>query len=133
MDTQHEFNIVCDTPSPGVRVVRFVRPDLRAHLYDQEAIADCSLYHEVEAAALAKLSPGETVIINCGLLDWSPTVFYRFFLKVRETVQASNARLLLCCFTANVQELFDLFGGGKIFEIRATEANALAEAVKPGE
>lgn len=130
MDIQSKRNIVCDTPNAGIRVVRFVRPDLRPQLYDQEAIADCALFRELDAAALADLPAGETVVINFGLIDWFPTAFYRLLLKVREAVQARNAPLLLCCFTANVQECFDLMGGGKLFKIRATEANAVAEAGK---
>jgi anti-anti-sigma regulatory factor len=130
MDIQSKRNIVCDTPNAGIRVVRFVRPDLRPHLYDQEAIAECSLFRELDAAALANLPAGETVVLNFGLIDWFPTAFYRFLLKVREAVQTRNARLLLCCFTPNVEECFGLMGGGKLFEIRATEGNAVSEAGK---
>jgi anti-anti-sigma regulatory factor len=133
MASQSERNVVCDTLSPGVRVVRFVRPDLRPQLYDQEAIAECSLYRELDAAALADLPEGEAVVINFGLIDWFPTAFYRLLLKVREAVQARNARLLLCCLTPNVRECFDLMGGGRLFEIRATEANAVSAAEKQGE
>lgn len=116
---------------PGVRVIRFISPDQRAQLYDQEAITDTSLYRELDTAALADLPAGETVVINFGLIDQFPTAFYRLMLKVRETVQAHNARLLLCCFTSNVRECFDLMGGSKVFEIMATEANAVFEAQKP--
>jgi anti-anti-sigma regulatory factor len=91
------------------------------------------LYRELDAAALTNLAVGETVIINVGLIDRFPTAFYRLLLKVRETVQARNARLLLCCFTPNVRECFDLMGGGKLFEIRATEANAVSAAGKQDE
>jgi anti-anti-sigma regulatory factor len=101
---------------------------MRAQLSDQEAITDCSLYREVDTAALADLAAGNSVVINFGLIDWFPTAFYRLLLKVRETVQARDARLLLCCFTPNVRECFDLMGGGKLFEIRATEANAISAA-----
>src|SRR5437764_745418 len=122
MDIPSKGNIVCDKPKPGIRVVRFVRPDLRPQLDDQEAITDCSLYRELEGAALANLAAGEVIVLNFGLIDRFPTAFYRLLLKVRELVQTRNARLLLCCFTPNVRECFDLMGGGKIFEIRATEA-----------
>jgi anti-anti-sigma regulatory factor len=133
MDIQSKQNIVCDTPNAGIRVVRFIRPDLRPQLYDQEAIADCYLFRELNAAALADLPAGETVVINFGLIDWFPTAFYRLLLKVREAIQARNARLLLCCFTANVRECFDLMGGGRIFDIRATEANAVSAIGKQDE
>jgi anti-anti-sigma regulatory factor len=120
--------VVCDTPKPGIRVVRFVRPDVRAQLYDQEAISDCSLHRELQAAALADLAGNETLIVNFGLIEPFPTHFYRLMLKVREAVQAKKARLLLCCFTPNVRECFDLLGGSKVFEIFATEERAIHEA-----
>lgn len=128
MDIQSVRHVVCDAPSPGLRVVRFVRPDLRDQLYDREAITDCSLYRELAAFAQADLAAGETVVINLGLIDLFPTAFYRLLLKVREAVQARDARLLLCCFTPNVRECFDLLGGSKLFEIKATEANAVFAA-----
>src|SRR5262249_35158803 len=60
MEIHSERNVICDKPSPGVRVIRFVRPDLRPQLYEQEAITDCSLYRELDEAALADLAAGET-------------------------------------------------------------------------
>jgi hypothetical protein len=128
MGMAHKGNIVCDTPSPGIRVLRFVRPDLREHLYDKEATRDCSLYRELEEAALSDLAEGQTVILNFGLIDPFPTRFYSLLLQVREVAAARKARLLLCCFSANVRECFDLMGGSKKFEIRTTEANALSVA-----
>ncbi len=134
MDIHSKRNIVCDAPGAGIRVVRFVRPDLRSQLYDEKtSIADCSLFRELDAAVLGGLPAGETVVINLGLIDPFPTAFYRLLLKVREVVQARNARLILCCFTPHVQECFDLIGGGKVFEVRPTEANALSGIGKPGE
>jgi anti-anti-sigma regulatory factor len=134
MDTPIKRNIVCDTPRPGVQVVRFVRPDLRLQLYDeQSAIADCSLYRELDAAVLANLAAGEAIVLNFGLIDWFPTAFYRLLLKVREAVQDRNARLLVCCFTPNVRECFELMGGEKIFDIRDTEANAVSGVGKQDE
>jgi anti-anti-sigma regulatory factor len=130
MDMQSQRNTVCDTPNPGIRVTRFVRPDLRPQLSDQEAIDDCSLFRELDETALANLPAGETVLINFGLIDWFPTVFYRLLLRVREIIQARHARLMLCCFTPNVQEGFRLMGGSKVFEIKATEGEAIFEARK---
>lgn len=133
MEKQSNRNVVCETPGSGIRVVRFIRPDLRPFLYEQEAITDCSLYRELAACALGDLAAGETVVMNFGMIDWFPTAFYRLMLKVHEAVQTRRARLLLCCFTPNVRECFDLMGGGKLFDIRATEANAIAAAEKQGE
>jgi anti-anti-sigma regulatory factor len=130
MTTPTHSSLICDTPNPSVRVVRFIRPDLRPQLYDQEAIADCTLYREFAAAALVGLGSGQTVVINFGIVDWFPTAFYRVMLVLREAIHAQNARMLLCCLTPSVRECFDLMGGGKIFEIRATEASAIAAAGK---
>jgi anti-anti-sigma regulatory factor len=127
MGTSTERNVVCDAPKPGVRVVRFVRPDLRPHLYDQGHITDCSLYREIDNA-LAGLAAGETVIVNFGLVDWFPTAFYRLLLALREAALARSARLVLCCFTPNVQEGFELMGGPKVFETTTAEAKAVYEA-----
>jgi anti-anti-sigma regulatory factor len=133
MDIQSKRNIVCDTPSPGIRVVRFVRPDLRTQLDDQEEITDCTLYQELDAAVLANLAAGEVLVLNFGLIEWYYSAFHRLLLKVRESVQTHNARLLLCCFTPNAREGFDLFGGGKVFDVRATEANAVSGVGKQDE
>lgn len=130
MDMHGVRNLACDTPKQGVHVIRFVRPDVRPHLYDQEDITECSLYRELEAATLSDLPAGDSLVINFGLIDPFPTAFYRLLLKVRETAQARNARLLLCCFTPNVRECFDLMGGGRLFDSSATEANAVAAAGK---
>jgi anti-anti-sigma regulatory factor len=130
MDIQSKLNFVCDTPKAGIRVVRFVRSDLRPQLDEKEDITDCLLFRELDATALADLPAGETVVINFGLIEWFPTAFYRLLLKVGKAVQARNARLMLCCFTPIVQEGFDLMGGGKVFEVRATEVNAVFEVGK---
>jgi anti-anti-sigma regulatory factor len=123
-------NVVCETLAPQVCAVRFVRPDLRAEMYDNEAIEDCVLYRDLHAAALGNLATGSTMILNLGLIDMFPTAFYRLLLKVRETVKARQVQLLLCCLPPNVQECFDLFGGGKLFQISKTEASAAREAKK---
>jgi anti-anti-sigma regulatory factor len=127
MEAHHTPNLVCDPLGPRARVVRFVRPDVRPGLYDQDAIEECSLYRELDAAALAGLAAGGTLVLNFGLIDWFPTAFYRLLLKVREATQARGARLLLCCLTPNVRECFDLMGGAKLFEVRASEARAASE------
>jgi anti-anti-sigma regulatory factor len=130
MKSNSEPSLVCEAPSHGVRVVRFVRPDLRNQLYDQEAITECSLYRELDAAALAGLGAGDTLIVNFGLIEWFISAFYRLLLKVREVSQTKKARLVLCCLTPIVREGFDVMGGAKLFEVRATEANAVSAVGK---
>jgi anti-anti-sigma regulatory factor len=128
MEMHRERHVVAEAPRPGIRVARFLCPDLRPQLDDAEPITDCTLYQELHAAALADLAAGETVVLNFGLIDPFPSAFYRLLLAVREAVQARNARLVLCCLTPNVQESFELMGGSKTFEVQASEARAVAKA-----
>src|SRR5262249_23266339 len=95
METLRERHIVREIPRPGVRVIRFVCPDLREPIDDAESISECTLYRELQAAALADLSEGETMVLNFGLIDWFTSAFYRLLLKVREAVQARKAHLVL--------------------------------------
>ncbi len=127
MGAQKTTQLVCDTPSPGVRVARFLRPDMRDHLYDSGSIADCSLYQELHNTVLADLKPGETVVLNFGLIDWFITAFYRLLLRVKEEVAAHHGHLLFCCLTPHVKEAFGLMGGDLTFAglVRDTEDRAL--------
>jgi anti-anti-sigma regulatory factor len=95
---------------------------------ERQSIADCSLYQELHSAALADLTEGETLVLNFGLVDWFPTAFYRLLLRVREAAEAHRVQLLLCCLTPNVREGFDVMGGSRVFEVRASEARAVSEA-----
>lgn len=127
--------VVCDTPAAGVLVARFIRPDVREQLYDKESIAECALFRELHAAAVADLAPGQSLILNVGLIDRFPTAFYRFLLEVNREVASRKARLLLCCMTPNVKEAFELMGGGKVFtgQVRVNEDRAIYDAThQPG-
>ena len=124
---------VCDQPADGVRVVRFVRPDVREQLYDNELITDCALFGELQSEVVSQLASGETMVLNLGLIDRFPTAFFRFLLELNREVQGRKARLLLCCLTPNVREAFDLMGGTKSFpgQLRETEERAIYDARHP--
>ncbi len=123
-------NIVCDRPNSRTWVVRFARPDLRAVLYDTTPISDCELYQEVRTAALGKLDAGETLVVNFGLLEWLPSIFFVMLLEMRNEVAAKHAKLVLCNFPPLIRESFDVMGGSRLFDVRATEARAVSEANK---
>jgi anti-anti-sigma regulatory factor len=133
MGAESQRQTVCDNPSPGVRVARFIRPDVREQLYDREAIDECALFRELHAATLGDLPAGGTVILNFGLTDYFPTAFYRLLLRFKQEVTARGVRLLLCCLTPNVREGFALMGGDKTFQgqLRETESRALYDARHP--
>src|SRR4051812_43076706 len=125
--------VVCDAPAPNVRVARFVRPDVRDGLYDQESIADCAVYRELHAALLADLPRGGTAILNLGLIDYFPTAFYRLLMRLNEEVKGRGVRLLFCGLTPNVREGFDLMGGDHTFrgQVRESESRAVYDAKHP--
>lgn len=122
-------NVVADRPSSRVRVVRFARPDPRPSLYDGEP-GTCELARDIRAAAFADLEPGQGVVVNCGLLEWFPSVLFQLLLDLRNEAHTRDAKFILCRFPADVREAFDVMGGGKLFEVRATEARAVAELSK---
>lgn len=120
-------NIVCDRPRPHVRVARFVRPDFRSALYDAEPITECELYRELKSDALAGLNADDAVVLNFGLLEHLPSVFFRLLMELRNDLKQRHVRLLLCGMQPSVKESFELMGGGKLFEVRATETRAVAD------
>ena len=122
-------NVFVERPRAGVRVVRFVRADLRDQLDDAADAEACPLYQELFARALADLREGQTVILNFGLVEPFPTAFYRCLLKVREVAAARNARLLLCRLSHEHEEIFRLFKGHQLFRVSTTEGRAIHEAM----
>ena len=123
-------NILCEAPTDTLRVVRFLRPDLRNVLYDHEAITETTLYKELSEEVFAGLQPGGTVILNFGLIDWFPTAFYRILLQAYQDVRALGGRVVVCCLTENVKEGFEIMGGSKLFDVHSTEAKAIATVKK---
>jgi anti-anti-sigma regulatory factor len=119
-------NIFCEAPDSAIRVVRFIRPDVRPALYDAEAISETSLYKELNDGALQGLPKGGSVVLNFGLIDWFPTAFYRILLQAHADAKAGGGRIVLCCLTEHVREGFELMGGPKLFEVFSSETRAVA-------
>jgi anti-anti-sigma regulatory factor len=128
MKTPPEQYLICERPSSGIRVVRFIRPEYRSEIYDYEPVTQSSLYRALHKSALADLGAGETLVINFGLIEWFPSRFYSLLLAVREAIRGRDAHLLLCCLTPIVREGFNLLRGSDLFEVRDTEAEAISEA-----
>lgn len=121
--------VVSDRPNPRVRVVRLARPDPRSAIYDGEP-SQCELARDIRAAVFADLGPGDGVVLNCGLLEWFPSVLFQVFLDLRTEAQSKGGKFILCRLPVDVREAFDVMGGGRLFEVRATEARAVAELSK---
>jgi anti-anti-sigma factor len=123
-------NTICEAPAENVRVVRFLRPDVRAALYDRDPVEESSLYKEILAGGIEPLPRGGTLVLNFGLIDWFPTAFYGLLLRTLQDVRAKGGHIAVCCLSPNVKEGFDLMGGGKLFDAHGTEAKAIAAAKK---
>ena len=128
MATSQRLQLVVDTAPGGVRVVRFLRADLREQLYDDADIHVCPLYLELFDRILADLQEGETLVLNLGLVESFPTAFYRCLLKVREHVRRCGANLILCRLSPEHEEIFRLFNSHKLFRVASTEGQAVYEA-----
>ncbi len=121
-------NIVVDRPHPRVRVVRFLRPDLRNALYDAQPVTEAALYQEIRTgAALADLTADDAVVLNLGLVEWLPSMFFRLLMELRAEIARPKARLFLCGLQPGVKEVFDLMGGNRLFEVRTTELRAVTD------
>jgi anti-anti-sigma regulatory factor len=117
-------NLIVETVKPGVRVIRFTRPDLRHYLDDAADTATSPLFREIHDAALSDLPPGWTLVVNLGLVDLLNAAFYRCLLDIRKYVRARHGRLVLCGLTPWHQEILELFRGPELFAIARTEAEA---------
>src|SRR5262249_52698121 len=123
-------NLMVETLPPGVRILRFERPDVRKYLDDEADIADTPLFREIEAVALTDLPAGWALVLNLNPLRPINTAFYRCLLQVRQLVHARPARLVLCGLTREHRDVFELFQAYRLFTVVRTEAEALRAAAR---
>jgi anti-anti-sigma regulatory factor len=116
-----------ETAAPGIKVARFLRPDLRRQL-DPMVNDDNELYADIKAALLDTLADSETLIFNFGLIERFPTAFFQLMMQVRQFVLAKNGRIFLCGFRPEILTSVELMQGPRLFEITATEEQAIHQA-----
>jgi anti-anti-sigma regulatory factor len=121
-------NLMIETASPGVRVMRFERPDVRDCLYDEVDIAECPLFREIKDIALTDLPKGWTLVLNLSGVKPINAAFYRCLLLTRQVVRDCQARLVLCGLSREHRELFELFQAFRLFTIVRTEVDAVRVA-----
>ncbi len=121
-------NLMIETAAPGVRVLRFERPDVRDCLYDDADIAECPLFREIKDIALTDLPRGWTLVLNMSLIKPINAAFYRCLLLTRQVVRARQARLVLCGLSREHREVFELFQAFRLFTIVRTEIDAVRAA-----
>jgi len=112
---------------PGVRVIRFIRPDLRRQL-DPIVSDDNVLYREI-AEALGDLATGDRVVMNFGLVERFPTAFFQLLMKVRQFVMGKKGQTTLCCFRPEILPAVELMGGSRLFGIATSEEAAIQEGM----
>jgi anti-anti-sigma regulatory factor len=124
--------IVVENRGPGVRVARFINPDVRDQLYDECDIEQSRLFQDLHASALTYFAEGEMLILNLGMLEHFPTVLYSCLLKVREIVMGHRGVVVLCGIRPETREILDLFKAERLFVVTKTEAQALRLARAKG-
>ena len=117
--------LLVENRGPGIRVLRFIDPDLRDQIYDGGDIEHCRLFKDIRASALSYISEGEALIMNLGLIEHFPSMLYGLLLKVREMVRNHGGCVILCSANPLTREILDLFKAGRLFAIAATEEQAL--------
>jgi len=111
-------------------MMRFERPDLREHLYDDADIADSPLYREILDVVLSNLPTDWTLIVSLKQVQPIGTSFYRCLLQVRRFVRSRRARLVLCNLSREHREVFELFQAYRIFTVVRTESDAVRAAAE---
>ena len=128
MTATNSRNLVLDRPRDGVWVVRFARPDLMDDLYEDADAEISPLYQELAERLLVKVREGQTVVLNFGLVEPFASAFYRCLLKVREVLSARGAHLVLCQLSREIEEVFHILKGFRMFRVTATERCAVRES-----
>ena len=121
-------NLMIETAAPGVRVMRFERPDVRDCLYDDADAAESPLFREIKDIALTDLPRGWTLVLNLSLIKAINAAFYRCLLLTRQVVRARQARLVLCGLNREHREVFELFQAARVFTLVRTEGEAVRAA-----
>jgi anti-anti-sigma regulatory factor len=123
VETTRSQNLIVEAPAPGIRVVRFLRPDLRAHL--DESGDGGALLRELCEGALDDLAPGEGVVLNLGLVECFPSTFLDLLLRVRQAVRARRGRLVLCGLRDEPWGVLRVTQTLKLFPVASGEAQAV--------
>ena len=126
-------NVIVETATPTVRVMRFERSDVSPYLYDDAEIVYSPLYREIFGVALRDLPKESTLIVNLKQLKPFGAAFYRCLLQIRHFLRSRNSRLVLCNLSPEHRELFELFAAFRIFTVVRTELDAIRNAVEAEE
>jgi anti-anti-sigma regulatory factor len=112
--------------SPLIRVIRFLKPDLRRQL-DPITDDDTPLCRAV-MSCLEDIREGEQVVLNFGIIERFPTAFFQLLLRVRQQVKSRHGQVYLCGFRPDIRGAVELMGGARLFVLTSDEAQAIDKA-----
>jgi anti-anti-sigma regulatory factor len=121
-------NLIVGICAPGIQVVRIAQPDLTVPLDGGGHLERCELVQELYDTVLATLGEGETVVLNLGLVESFPPLFFGFLLWVRQVVKIHKGRLVLCGLEPGAHKVLQTASIGPAFHITGTEEQAIREA-----
>ncbi len=92
-----------------------------------EGRIDTINYKDVETAIDAAIEPGNSkLILDCEKLNYISSSGLRVFLTLQKKMMGQQTELILCKMQPVIKEIFDISGFSNIFNIKATEEEALA-------
>lgn len=117
-----------DRPRPGLRLIRFIRPDLRPLL--DSGVGEESVLYRTIVDQLNDLVSGERLVFNFGLVERFPSEFFQLMMRLRQFVLSRGGQLILCCFRPEILPAVELMGGSRLFQLANSEETAIHEAWK---
>jgi anti-anti-sigma factor len=131
MDIQHGRYLVAETVKPGVRALRFIRPDLSDELRTTDAVENLPVFQELRSLATTELAAGEAVVLNLALVERFSSSFYRVLLRLREQVADRSGRVLLCGLSPPIRTCLEVFKAERLFDLQPTEERAVKAVGTP--
>ena len=111
----------------GVKVVRFAQADLRPQLDAPGEIEVCELFQELRDGGLTGLGPGDGLVLNLGGIEYFPSAFLHFLLRVRRSVRDRQGWLVLCHLGSEQRQILELTRLLGLFNIADNEEGALRQ------
>jgi anti-anti-sigma regulatory factor len=119
-------SFVCEEVAPGLRVIRFTRPDLRQQL--DPILGDDNVLYQDIMSALSDLGNRDRIVFNFGLVERFPTAFFQLLMRIRQHLVAKQGSAILCCFRDEIRNTVELMGGDRLFHLAKSEEAAIADA-----
>jgi anti-anti-sigma regulatory factor len=127
MSTVHTKNLILNIPGNNLVVARVSKSNLHAAINPYLEVAETDLYRELVRVIREYLQADGTLILNLALVERFPSMFYSVLLMVRKLLRERGSRLILCGLRGDMDEVFTILGGYRIFEVKGTETEAARE------